>query len=109
MITLVITGVGGPLGQALIKAAQKSTIPCRIVGTDRSPLAIGLEWVESRQVIPDSADPGRYLEAMKRVCAAERATLILPGSDSELAILSASAADLREATGAIVVASPPEV
>jgi len=109
MITLVITGVGGPLGQALIKAARLSAIPSRIVGTDRSDLSIGLDWVESPQLLPDSAEPEAYVAAMKRVCAAERATLILPGSDRELAVLSAAASELREATGAIVVASAPEV
>ena len=109
MKTVVITGVGGPLGQALIKAARQSTVPCRIVGTDRSALSIGLDWVESPQLLPDAADPERYLREVRRVCTSERATLILPGSDQELEVLSNGAAELRERTGAIVVASPPDV
>ena len=109
MITIVITGVGGPLGQALIKAARLSAIPCRIVGTDRFPLSVGLGWVDAPHIIPSSSDREEYLAAMRRVCEAERASLILPASDSELELLSENADALHEATGAQVAASSPEV
>lgn len=109
MITIVITGVGGPLGQALIKSAQLSTIPCRIVGTDRLPLSVGLGWVEKGHLIPDCARSADYLAAMREICAAEGASLILPASDSELELLARHADELREETGAIVAASSPEV
>lgn len=109
MITIVITGVGGPLGQALIKAARRSVIPCRIAGTDCSALSIGLDWVESPHLLADASEPESYLAGIRRVCATERANLILPGSDRELTLLSANADALRETTGAIVVASPPAV
>src|SRR5438093_1373294 len=55
MITILITGVGGPLGQAILKAARLSEIPCRIVGTDRFRLSVGLGWVEKPCVIPDAS------------------------------------------------------
>ena len=109
MITIVITGVGGPLGQALIKAARRSAIPSRIVGTDRSALSVGLDWVDSGRLLADASEPEIYLAGLRQVCAVERATLILPGSDRELMLLSENAEALREMTGAIVVASSPAV
>ncbi len=107
MITILITGVGGPLGQALIKAARQSSIPLRILGTDRSELSVGLAWVDKSYVIPGVAQPDAYLAALCGICAAERPQLILPGSDGELELLAGHAHAVREASGAIVVASPP--
>ena len=109
MITLLITGVGGPLGQALIKAGQASSIPCRLIGTDCSPLSVGLQWVEAGYVMPKAADREEYICAVKEINAKERIDLILPGSDSELVLLSEHAAELRAASGAVVVASPPDI
>ena len=109
MITLVITGVGGPLGQALIKAARLSAVPCRVVGTDSHPLSVGLHRSDRAHLLPRADEPERYLAAMQRLCAEEQAPLILPGSDSELVLLATNAAALREAAGATVVASSPHV
>ena len=109
MITLLITGVGGPLGQALIKAARQSSIPVRILGTDRSELSVGLAWVDKKFIVPSCTQPAAYLEALRKICAAERPHLILPGSDSELELLAGHAQGLREECGATVVASSPEV
>ena len=108
-ITILITGVGGPLGQALIKAARQSSIPLRILGTDRSELSAGLAWVDRSFVIPGTAQPGAYRSAMRGICAAESPRLILPGSESELELLSNNARALRDECGAVVVASPPAV
>jgi carbamoyl-phosphate synthase large subunit len=109
MITLLITGVGGPLGQALIKAARLSAVRCRVVGTDRTALSVGLDWRDSAHVIASSSDGEAYLADIGRVCLTEKATLILPGSDSELVLLAEHAAELRAATGAHVVVSSPRV
>ncbi|MDQ6859632.1 MAG: ATP-grasp domain-containing protein [Verrucomicrobiota bacterium] len=109
MITLLITGVGGPLGQALIKAARMSALPARIIGTDRHPLSIGLGWVDQGHVIASSSERDAYLAAIQQICASEHVTLVLPGSDTELEILSSAAESLCSETGAIVVCSKPEV
>lgn len=109
MINILITGVGGPLGQAIVKAARLSAIPCRIIGTDRFALSVGLGWVDKPCVIPDTSHPEEYLAAIRSLCETEKVQLVLPGSDSELELLSQNAAALREQTGAIVAASPPEV
>jgi carbamoyl-phosphate synthase large subunit len=109
MITLLITGVGGPLGQALIKAARKATISCLLVGVDRNALSVGFDWVESPHVIADAGDARTYFSHVRRICLDEGVDLILPGSDAELLLLSSNAPLLREETGAIVVASPPDV
>src|SRR5438132_8548401 len=109
MITLLITGVGGPLGQALIKAARISAIPNRIIGTDRHPLSIGLNWVDGAHVIGSSSDPEAYLADIRRICADEKVRLVLPASDSELELLSSAAKSLQRDIGATVVSSTPDI
>jgi len=107
--TVLVTGVGDTVGQALVKTARQSSLPCRVVGTDRDPNSVGLQWVDAAFVLPHCAQADAYVAEMRRVCSHEGVQLILPGSEKELELLSAHAALLYADTGAIVVASPPEV
>ena len=107
--TVLVTGVGDTVGQALVKTARQSALPCRVIGTDRDPNSVGLQWVDAGFVLPHCAAAEEYLAELSSLCARERVQLILPGSEKELELLSAQADQLRAATGAIVVASPPSV
>jgi carbamoyl-phosphate synthase large subunit len=107
--TLLVTGVGDTVGQALVKAARQSSLPCRVIGTDRDEFAVGLQWVDKGFVLPHCWQGAAYLAAMQRVCTAEGVQLIFPGSEKELELLSRQAGALRTGTGAIVVGSAPAV
>jgi carbamoyl-phosphate synthase large subunit len=105
----LVTGVGDTVGQALVKTARQSSLPCRVIGTDRDANSVGLGWVDAGFVLPHCAAAEDYLEDLSRLCARERVQLILPGSEKELELLSGHAEQLRAATGGIVVASPASV
>jgi len=107
--TVLVTGVGDTVGQALVKTARHSVLPCRVLGMDCDEYAVGLHWVDRGFVLPHCSQEGPYLAETRRICAEEGVRLILPGSEKELELLAQQAEALREATGAIVVASPPEV
>ena len=107
--TVLVTGVGDTVGQALVKTARQSALPCRVLGTDRDEYSVGLQWVDAGFVLPHCARADAYLADMRRICANEGVQLILPGSESELELLSRNADALRTDTGAIVVASAPDV
>ena len=109
LTTVLVTGVGDTVGQALVKAARQSALPCRVLGTDRDEFSVGLQWVDAGFVLPHCSRPDAYLAEMRRICAGEGAQLILPGSEIELELLSRNADALRADTGAIVVASPSGV
>ena len=109
LTTVLVTGVGDTVGQALVKAARQSALPCRVLGTDCDPFAVGLQWADLDFVVPHCARPDAYLLEMRRICASQGVQLILPGSEAELALLSRNAGALRAETGAVVVASAPEV
>ena len=103
-ITVLVTGVGDTVGQALLKALRMSSIPCRIVGTDRDECSAGLHWVDKSYLLPHCSQAVAYIEKMRAVCAAENVRLIFPGSEKELTLLA------QHVFGdAIVVGSRPEV
>jgi len=106
---VLVTGVGDTVGQALVKAARQSALPCRVIGTDREEFSVGLQWVDAGFVLPHCSRPAAYLAEMRRICAGERVRLILPGSEKELELLAQHADALRADTGAIVVTSAPAV
>jgi carbamoyl-phosphate synthase large subunit len=108
-IAVLVTGVGDTVGQALVKAARRSAIPCRVLGTDRDELSVGLNWVEKGFVLPHCSQAEAYLDQLREICVAEGVQLILPGSEKELELLARNAAALQAEAGAIVVGSPPEV
>lgn len=109
LTTILVTGVGDTVGQALLKAARQSALPCRLLGSDRNQFCARFQWVEASFVLPHCSREDEYLAGIRRICADEKVSLILPGSESELLVLSRHREALRAETGAIVVASPPEV
>lgn len=108
-ITVLVTGVGDTVGQALIKALRISRIPCRVLGTDRDRLSVGLSWVDRWFILPHCAQAHAYLAEMRAICAAEQVQLVVPGSEKELALLAQHANAIRSETGAVIVGSAPEV
>jgi carbamoyl-phosphate synthase large subunit len=105
-INALVTGVGGPVGQAILKALEASQIRHRVVGTDRSPLSVGLFWVDRGVVLPDCVQEQAYLAAMLELCAEERIDILFPGSDAELRLLACHAETFR--TSGVTVMAPPK-
>ncbi|MDQ6859629.1 MAG: ATP-grasp domain-containing protein [Verrucomicrobiota bacterium] len=107
--TVLVTGVGDTVGQALVKAARSSAVSCRVLGSDRDKSAVGFGWVDETFLLPHCYNVDAYLRGVREVCAGEGVGLILPGSEKELELLAANAAAIRSETGAVVVGSSPEV
>ncbi len=100
--TILVTGVGDTVGQALVKAARQMALPFRIVGTDRDKFSVGLRWVDAGFIVPHCSDRAVYLAKLRRICVDEGVQLVLPGSEKELQVLSENANDLLRETGAVV-------
>ena len=107
--TILVTGVGDTVGQALVKAARQMALPFRLVGTDRDKFSVGLRWVDAGFIVPHCSDRAVYLAKLRRICGGEGVQLVLPGSEKELQVLSEHAEVLLRETGAVVVCSPPQV
>lgn len=102
---IAVTGVGGGVGQSIIKCLAGSEY--RAVAIDPDPLAAGLYLAPAAYLGP-TADAPEYVEEILRICDSERCGLLFPGVEPELPVLAAHAARIREA-GVVAVVSEPDV
>ena len=105
MERILATGVGGGVGQSVIKALQAT--PYEVVGIDASPTAAGLYAVSAGYAGLPASDPG-FVGRILEVCEKEGCRLVFAGLDAELMPL-ASAADEMRAAGVTPVVSSPRI
>lgn len=105
MSIILVTGVGGGVGQSIIKSLQGTSYT--IIGADGELLATGLYAISKGYRVPYAAAPN-YVERLLEICQAENCSLILPGLDAELPVLSGEAHRFRQ-MGVVPVVSSPEV
>ncbi len=102
---VLVTGVGGGVGQSIIKALADSGV--RVVGADADDRAAGLQAVPVACRIPRADDPA-FVASLMELCAREGCALVFPGLDPELPVL-ASAAGQFAAAGVTTIVSEPHV
>ena len=86
-ICVLVTAVGGDLGQALVKALRLSPQNIALYGCDMDGAGVGSAFLDSFHVVPRADDP-TYIEAMDHLCRSLEAHAVLPGSEPEIHILS---------------------
>jgi carbamoyl-phosphate synthase large subunit len=105
MPRVLITGVGGPSGQSIMKSLATEDV--ELLAADLDPYAAGLYLVpaEQRFLLPRGDDPG-FADALLAIVEAEKVDVVFPTVDSELLTVSERRADFAAAGAALVVASP---
>jgi carbamoyl-phosphate synthase large subunit len=81
----MITGVGGGVGQSILKCLQDT--PYRLIGVDSEPLGTGLYTAAKAYQVPYASHP-TYIDRMVSICKKEKCNLVFPGQDAELPVLS---------------------
>lgn len=104
-LNVVVTGVGGGVGQSVLKALQGSAYTA--IGVDGEVLATGLYAVARGYHGVYAREPS-FVDRLLEICRRERAALLFPGLDAELPVLARHQARFREA-GTIAVVSGTEV
>ncbi len=99
---ILVTGVGGGVGQSILKALQNTDY--RLVGVDSEELAAGLYAVPIAYKGYYASDP-RYIERLLEICDREQCGLIFPGHDAELIPLASHVDCFRERNIIPVVSS----
>jgi carbamoyl-phosphate synthase large subunit len=105
---VIVTGAGALLGQGVIRSLHWSKLGCHIAGVDPSCRAAGLYWCDVAYEGRPAADP-EFLAVLRRIIAAERAVVLIPGTDVELPVLAAERGALEAGTGCTILVSSPEV
>ena len=104
-MNIAVTGVGGGVGQNIIKSLENSDY--NVVGLDGDYLAVGLYLSKTAYLIP-YANKDNYIPKLLEICKNENISLLFPGLDPELMPLSLNR-HLFDKIGTKVVVSRPEV
>jgi len=108
MMRIAVTGVGGGVGQAVLRALQCSALEPDVIGLDVAPASAGLYTCSKGFRLPH-ANHVDYASRLLEVLAAEEVDALIPGSDQELPVLAALQSRLAEAGVRTVVGSPEAV
>jgi carbamoyl-phosphate synthase large subunit len=91
--TVLVTGIGGNVGQGVLRVLRNLTQPPRIVGTNTVRVSGGNHLCDRVHQTPWAWDDD-YVPALARVCADEGVRLIIPTTDPEAARLAAAVDEL---------------
>lgn len=105
MYNIAVTGVGGGVGQSVLKSLENSGY--NVIALDGEVLAAGLYASSKSYLIPYASSPN-YINALLEICKNEKIDLLFPGLDAELMPLSMNR-DAFKAIGTTVMVSRPEV
>jgi carbamoyl-phosphate synthase large subunit len=83
MTTLLITGIGGDLGQSAAQIVREARPSWRIIGVDMHERQAGLLYADAFEPVPSGSSVD-YLEALTGVLQRHRAEYCLPTTEAEL-------------------------
>jgi carbamoyl-phosphate synthase large subunit len=101
MKTVLVTGVGGGVGQGILRNLRSEQFAIRLVGTNTAAVSAGNHLCDAFQVVPYAYDAG-YLEAISAIVERENVDLVIPSTDHECYSLMVDPSRV----GATVAASP---
>lgn len=105
MKNILVTGVGGGVGQSVLKALARTSYG--VVATDSEALAAGLHAAPKAYRGLYASDP-RFIDRLLEICLAEQCGLIFAGHDVELLPLSENF-DRFKSHGIVPVVSTPQI
>jgi carbamoyl-phosphate synthase large subunit len=111
---VLVTGVGGIVGQGIIKCLnmanddERSSLWYGIIGANASPFAAGLFMVKKGVIIPKANDD-KYIASLIDIIKGNNVTAVYVGTDPELVIISKNKKFIEEETSAKVLVNPLNV
>jgi len=104
---VAITGVGGGIGQSVIRALRRSSVPTGLIGLDANAWSAGLYQCDAHVVIPPVAEGEAYIGALERAIRDYHIDALIPGTDTELYAI-ACARERFAALGCRAISSTPD-
>ncbi len=99
-ITVLVLAVGGNVSQGILKALHKSSLTCRVIGADVTPLQMGLYTVDVGYIAPWAHDPA-FTDWLISVCDREGVDIILTGCEPIIPVLARHRAQIESRTEAV--------
>ncbi len=101
-LTILVTGVSGDLGQAIIKCLRLMDRPVQVLGCDMVSESTGRVFVDKLFEVP-SAESRAYLKRIEDICKKNNVHAVIPSSEPEMIILSKLGIPPRVSCGAAVI------
>lgn len=98
--TVLVTGIGGNVGQGILRNIKSLNLPIRLIGSDIASFSPGNHLCDKSYVVPYSYDES-YIPTLKGIISSEEVDLVLPSTDYEVYYLSKH----KEELNATIVAS----
>ncbi|MDB9913111.1 ATP-grasp domain-containing protein [Flavobacteriaceae bacterium] len=105
MYNIAVTGVGGGVGQSILKSLQGTEY--NVIALDGEILGVGLYASKKGYLIPYANSPN-FIKVLLEICEKEKISLLFPGLDAELMPLALNK-EAFEAIGTTIVVSNPSV
>ena len=86
---VLVTAVGGDMGQALVKALRLSHRGWSVVGVDGGDGGSGTAFVDGFRTVPYARDTERYVAELDRAAAEWGVAAVVPAAEAEIAVLAA--------------------
>lgn len=108
MVTVLVTGAGGGVGQGVIKSLKMiNDLPVKIIAADMSEKAAGLYAADMAYLV-DRCDSDGYLSSLQAIFEKESVDFYVPGTDVELRFCAKHKADIKDRFGVHTVISSLE-
>ena len=101
--TVLVTGIGGNVGQGILRNIRAAFPDIRLIGTDIRHATAGHHFCDGTHRVPYCYDDG-FADRLIDICERERVELIIPGTDYEVVYIGDLASRLPAVLGA-----PPDV
>jgi carbamoyl-phosphate synthase large subunit len=105
---VLITGIGGNVGQGVLKSLRASSRSFQIVGIDMEILSAGFSLVDGYYQTPRTSHPD-FPSALRNIAKEEELEAIYVCSPSELQFFATHREQLESELGLSVFVNPPEV
>lgn len=80
--TVMVTGIGGNVGQGILRNIIALEYPIRLIGTNTIAVSAGNHLCDKVYKVPD-ADGPEYEDTVVKICNKESVDLIIPSTDAE--------------------------
>lgn len=83
MYKILVTGIGGNVGEGILRNIKAFIPACMIVGLDVSDFCVGSRYCDVFYKVPYSTDIENYKNTIIAICEKEKPDLIIPSTDYE--------------------------
>lgn len=104
MRSILVTGIGGVVGQGILRNLRAMNLGVQVVGTNTEKISAGNHLCDYVYQVPFAYDEG-YIATIQELVSRHKVELIIPSTDYETYYLSLN----RAAFPSKVAASPPEI